>query len=93
MSGVSCEPISFQVNYLIDEDDDAGKGSNSTVSMLHHFFETHGIGEKPLEMHADNCVGQNKNNNFMRFLMWRTMTGKNETIQLFHDSRPHKICP
>ena len=80
--GVSCEPLSFQVNYLIDEDDDAGKGSNSTVSMLHHFLETHGIGEKHLEMQADNCVGQNKNNNFMRYLMWRTMTGKNETIQL-----------
>ena len=58
--GVCCEPLCFQVNYLIDEDDDPGKGANSTISMLHHFLETHGVGEKALSLRADNCVGQNK---------------------------------
>ena len=32
--GVSCEPTSSQVNYLIDEGDDIGKGANATFSLL-----------------------------------------------------------
>lgn len=36
--GVSCEPTSIQVNYLINEANDVGKGANATVSLVHHFF-------------------------------------------------------
>ena len=57
--GVCCEGIPRQVNYLID---DVGKGANTVVSMLHHFFEHHSLGERHVHLHADNCVGQNKNN-------------------------------
>ena len=64
------------------EDDDPGKGSNATVSMLHHFLENHGVGETHLQLHADNCVAQNKNNILMQYLMWRTMTDKNESVQI-----------
>ena len=80
--GVACEPLSMQVNYLIDEADDPGKGSNATVSMLHHFLENHGAGETHLRLHEDNCVAQNKNNILMQYLTWRTMTGKNESVQI-----------
>jgi len=38
-----------------------GKGANSIISMLHHFFEAHGMGECSVHLHADNCIGQNKN--------------------------------
>ena len=80
--GVSCEPFSFQVNYLIDEDDDPGKGSNATISMLHHFLTEHSVGEKHLQLHANNCVGQNKNNHLVQYLLWRTMTRRHESIEL-----------
>ena len=36
--GVCCEAIPHQVNYLIDEAVEMGKGANAVVSMLHHFF-------------------------------------------------------
>ena len=36
--GVACEPRSFQVNYLIDEVQEVGKGADATLSLLHHFF-------------------------------------------------------
>ena len=36
--GMCCESIPRQINYLIDEASDTGKGSNTIVSMLHHFF-------------------------------------------------------
>ena len=64
--GICCEAVPRQVNYLIDEASDTGKGGNTVVSMLHHFFNTHGFGETELHLHADNCVGQNKNNTVMQ---------------------------
>ena len=51
-----------QVNYLIDEALDTGKGANTVVSLLHHFLATYSLGEVKVQLHADNCSGQNKNN-------------------------------
>ena len=45
------------------------------ISMPHHFFKHHGIGETTAHMHADSCCGQNKNKYMMQYLMWRTMVG------------------
>ena len=64
--GVCCEGIPRQVNYLIDEASDTGKGANTVVSLLHHFLERHGLGEVNLHLHADNCSGQNKNNTVLQ---------------------------
>ena len=36
--GVTCESIPCQVNFLIDEAVDMGKGANSICSMLHYLF-------------------------------------------------------
>ena len=57
--GVHCESIPMQINYLIDE---------VVISMLLHFFETHGLGEVHCHLHADNCVGQNKDNTVIQVL-------------------------
>ena len=80
--GVCCESIPRQINYLIDEAVDMGKGSNAIVSMLHHFFENHGLGEERVHLHADNCGGQNKNAIMVQYLLWRVMTGLHEEITL-----------
>lgn len=71
--GIMCEAIPQQVNYLIDEASDVGKGANTTISYVHHFFEHHGLGETSVHLHADNCSGQNKNNYFVWYLAWRTI--------------------
>lgn len=63
--GVMCEAVPKQVNYLIDEASDVGKGANTTISYIHHFFQNHGLGETHVHLHADNCSGQNKNNYFI----------------------------
>ena len=80
--GVVCEPIGVQVNYLIDENEVIGKGANATISLLHHFLETHGLKEAKLLLHADNCIGQNKNNAVVHYLMWRVNTRRHESAQL-----------
>ncbi len=54
------------MNYLIDESVDCGKGSNSVVSYLHDFLSTRPIQATHLDLHADNCVGQNKNNTMIQ---------------------------
>ena len=43
--GIMCEGIPRQVNYLIDEASTVGKGTNATISYVHHFFAQHGLGE------------------------------------------------
>jgi len=78
--GVCCEAIPFQVNYLIDEADIVGKGSNSVISLLDHYFETHGLGETHALLTADNCAGQNKNNMVLQYLQYRTMMGLHKKI-------------
>ena len=77
--GVMCEALPRQVNYLIDEASDVGKGANTTISYVHHYFQNHGLGETRVHLHADNCAGQNKNNCFLWYLAWRA-------INLLHDS-------
>ena len=59
-----------------------GKGSNAIISMLHHFFQTYSLGESRLQLHADNCSGQNKNHYVLEYLAWRVMAGLNEEIEL-----------
>ena len=46
--GVVCEAIPRQVNYLIDEASDIGKGANTTVSFVHHYLHDHGLGWYPV---------------------------------------------
>ena len=69
-----------QVNYLIDEASDVGKGANTTISYVHHYFQNHGLGEKQVHLYADNCSGQNKNNYFIWYLAWRTIMQLPESI-------------
>ena len=69
--------------YLIDEAFNVGKGANSIISMLHHF------GEKYVHLHADNCVGQNKNRFLMYYLMWRVTPRNNH---FFFTRGTHKVC-
>ena len=78
--GVSCEAIPRQINFLCDECGEVGKGANTVISKLHFFFENHGLGETEVFLHADNCMGQNKNNAVVQYFMWRTLTGRHTNI-------------
>ena len=65
------------MNYLVDEACTIGAngslshGANSVISMLHHFFDQHSLGETKVELHTDNCGGQNKNKSVVAYLCWR----------------------
>ena len=38
-------------------------------------LDHHGFGEKEVYLHADNCIGQNKNSSCtLQYLCWRCMT-------------------
>ena len=58
--GVACEAFPKQVNFMLDESINTGTGANCVVSMLHYFFETYGVGECDVHLHADNCSGQTR---------------------------------
>ena len=81
--GIACEPIGVQANYSIDEGETIGKCANATISILHHFQEEHTMQEANLLLHADNCVGQNKNNAPIHYFMWLVATERCQSVQLF----------
>jgi hypothetical protein len=64
--GICADGVLQQINYLIDESVDCGKGSNTVCSYLHDYLCNYSYGEKVLHCHADNCSGQNKNSTMMQ---------------------------
>lgn len=78
--GICCEALPQQMNYLIDEGMCVSKGSNMVISLLHHFFENFGLGEMEVDLHCDNCSGQNKNRFVLWYLAWRVMRGLHTNI-------------
>ena len=80
--GINCEALPRQINYCIDEGVCVGKGSNSVISYLHHFFEYFSIGERHVTLHCDNCACQNKNQYMLQYLAWRVITGRHTSVSL-----------
>lgn len=80
--GVCCEGSQEQVNYLIDESDFTEKNSNTVISLLDHFFDHYSLGETTAYLTADNCVGQNKNNAVIQYLMYRVLSDLHTEIEL-----------
>lgn len=80
--GIHAEGVSKQVNYLVGESVSCGKGANVVVSYLHHFLDKCSAGEYHLQLNADNCSGQNKNNIMLWYLTWRVATGLNATASI-----------
>ena len=80
--GVCNDGKGQQVNYLIDEAQNPGKGADCVISLVDHYLKMHSGKVKGLYLHADNCTAQNKNNATMQYLLWRVMTGKNDSIEL-----------
>ncbi|MEQ2166890.1 hypothetical protein GOODEAATRI_033123 [Goodea atripinnis] len=79
--GVSCEGLQKQVNFLIDEGMSSGKGSNEVISYMHHFFTHFGVGETDVDLHCDNCIGQNKNN-MLWYGAWRVAHKLHSTLNI-----------
>ena len=96
--GICCDTNKIQVNCLIDESESIGQngtkthGPNSVISMLDHYFATHGLNELICHCHADNCVGQNKNRFVLGYLSWHVITGKNREINLSFMEVGHTRC-
>lgn len=80
--GVCCEGLPKQMNFVIDEAHLISKGSNAVISYLHFFFSTFGLGETDVELHCDNCSGQNKNRFVLWYCSWRCSIGLHQTITL-----------
>ena len=80
--GVCNEGNNTQMNYLIDEAQSCGKGANATTSFVHHYLTNYSMGEKFLQVHCDNCVGQNKNNTTILYFGWRVLMGLNTSCSI-----------
>lgn len=68
--------IGLQYNYIYGEE--TKHGANQVTSMLNHFFTTTCpciVSTKILHLHSDSCIGQNKNNIVLVYLMLRVARG------------------
>lgn len=96
--GICNEAEKQQHNYFFHEGQSIGTdgskahGPNAVISMLDNYLSKHCAGKKNLLLHADNCVGQNKNKTVIGYLLWRTMTGRNDTIELSFMRVGHTRC-
>lgn len=43
-------------------------------------FKSHKVGETDVQIHADNCAGQNKNNYVIRYYCWQVLCGQYNSI-------------
>ena len=88
----------LQTNYLYDESQCIGvngtkvHGVDAVISMLDHYFDTHSLNEPNCHLHADNCVGQNKNRYVLAYLAWRIINGLNVSITLSFMRVGHTRC-
>ena len=89
--GVNCGAIPWQVNFLSDEAGGCAMGANTVVSQVDYFFSHHGLGEKEVFLHADNCTGQNKNNCMLQYLAWLVMVKKHPDHPLFLGCGTHQV--
>ena len=86
--GICNEAAHRQRNYLfhegqcIGEDCKKAHGPNALVSMVDHYLDTTRDVADVLHMHADNCVGQNKNKTTIAYLVWRTLLGLKFTVHV-----------
>lgn len=76
MFGIYFANDQIQFNYLYEEST-ASKGTDEVIFMLHHFFKAtlFARGFSKVTIYADNCCGQNKNNNVVKFLLAMTQMG------------------
>ncbi len=78
--GIMNDTDRTQLNYLIPEAVAVDKGSNSVISYLDQYLKHSTYGEAELLIHADNCVGQNKNHYVIAYLMRRIVLKMNSKI-------------
>lgn len=60
---------------------------------MDHYLEANTLPNQELLLHADNAVGQNKNNCVMQYLCWRTLTGRSCKINNFMLAGHTKFAP
>lgn len=65
---MSIEHLNRFVLYVIPETCAAGKDVNSVLSLLDHCLKNFLVGEQCIMLHADNYIGQNKNNYTLQML-------------------------
>ena len=66
----------------MDESFVIDKGSNLVINLLHHFFGQHSLMEASVNLHCDNCSGQNKNRFLIWYMLWRVINSHHHSITL-----------
>lgn len=98
LHGIVEESQHQQWNFLYGEHQTIGldgkkaHGPNSVLSMLHYYLAKNTSVKCRLHLHADNCVGQNKNKTVLAYLAWRCAVGLSDEVTLSFMRVGHTRC-
>eukprot|EP00834_Sanchytrium_tribonematis_P005732 NODE_367_length_8687_cov_0.577084.p3 type:complete len:274 gc:universal NODE_367_length_8687_cov_0.577084:2356-1535(-) len=79
--GIYNETQCRQMNYIYREDQGKKASNNVATLLLDYIYCLPKEQRMNLILHADNCVGQNKNNTIIELLSWLCLLGKCDTIE------------
>eukprot|EP00835_Amoeboradix_gromovi_P006005 NODE_636_length_5742_cov_0.129364.p1 type:complete len:572 gc:universal NODE_636_length_5742_cov_0.129364:942-2657(+) len=92
--GIHNETHHRQMNYIYREDQGKKASNNVATLLLDYIYCLPKEQRLNLILHADNCVGQNKNNTILKLLSWLCLLGKCNTIEFKFMMKGHtKFSP
>lgn len=80
--GVTCQSISAQVTFLLEEAIALGESTDHVVSLLHFFFENFALGESEVHLSADSHNGLSKTDCLLQYLAWRVYTKRHLKVKI-----------
>ena len=92
--GIHNETYHRQMNYVYREDQGKKASNNVATLLLDYIYCLPKEQRINLILHADNCVGQNKNNTIIKLLSWMCLLGKCNIIEFKFMMKGHtKFSP
>src|SRR6266542_5469601 len=80
--GIQDKAVREKINYVLNEDEIIGKGSNGILNIIFDEIKKLNKDEKHLKITCDNADGQNKNNVTIWFYLYLVICRYYESIEL-----------
>ena len=81
-SGFAVRGSPSRSTFLLMRRSTSARGLSGSSPTSTFFSENYGLGENRVQLHCDNCSGQNKNNFVLWYFAWRVMKGLHSEVNI-----------